>query len=266
MAKVKYRKIPENLKNMAKPSEEMDNRSSLSQSITITEHYELDIERLIPFSKQARVNFNEEEIKKLAHSISLHGIRQPLTVIQSADFIGKYEVVSGERRLRAAVLAKLKKVPCIIINNREEAEEIAVVENIMREDLHPIELSKAFNSLISSKKKTTQSEIAERLGISIKVFSETLKYDSIPEEAKKIILAHNIRERDFLRKILKSKDPLKIINTRISNPSKSKQQISRSILRVLNRDGNIFVQSGGIQFLSDDQKKILKEEIVLLLS
>jgi ParB family chromosome partitioning protein len=264
--KVKYKKIPENLKKMAKPSEEKDHRSSLSQSITITEHYELDVERLIPFSKQARVNFNDDEIKNLAKSIALHGVRQPLTVIQSTNFLGKYEVVSGERRLRAATLAGLKKVPCIMISDQSLAEEIAVIENIMREDLHPLELSKAFHSLISSNEKTTQIEMAERIGVSPKVFSETLKYYYIPEEVKKLILLHDIRERDFLRKVSKSKTPLTIVNIKIIQSAKSKKQMNKSILRVLSKDGEIQIQSKGLANLSDEQKKILKEDIITLLS
>ena len=249
MVKVNYKEIPENLKNMTKPSEGKGHRSSLSQSITITEHYELDIERLIPFSKQARVNFNDEEIKNLAKSISLHGVRQPLTVIQSNSFAGKYEVVSGERRLRASILAGLKKVPCIIISDLSLAEEIAIIENIMREDLHPLELSKAFHALISSKEKTKQVEMADRIGVSPKVFSETLKYYDIPEEIKKLILLHDIRERDFLRKVLKSKNPLSIVNSRISQATRSKKEASTSILRVLMKEGKIL-----IQFLTNKRK------------
>ena len=84
------------------------------------EYYHLNVDILVPFKNQVRQVFHQSEIDSLAETIEAHGVRQPLTVLKRAD--GKYEVVSGERRLRAAKSIGLTKVPCIIIEDADQAE------------------------------------------------------------------------------------------------------------------------------------------------
>jgi ParB family chromosome partitioning protein len=93
---------------------------------------------LVSFKNQKRHYFDGEKLKSLAKTIKEHGIGQPLTVIQSEDKLGVFEIVSGECRFFAAKMTGLDKVPCIIIHDRNAAEEIAVIENVQRADLHPL--------------------------------------------------------------------------------------------------------------------------------
>jgi len=264
VAKVKYKSVSKNLEKITKPSDNTDSRSSIGQSITITEYYELDISRLIPFKNQAREAFSDQEIQSLSQSIIRHGIRQPLTVIKS-EVQGKYEVVSGERRLRASVLAGLKKVPCIIIEDSSMSEEIAVVENIMRTDLHPLELSKAFCSLLENNKNLKQKEVASRIGVSESFFSEILKYNTLPSDVKRILLEKNIKERDFFRKLLRTNNPMSLLNETFFSPSKKNQSSNVNVLRVFIKDGEIKVQSGGLINLTHEQKNLIKIELSNLL-
>jgi len=140
---VKIRHIETNVNNQTNKT-----RSSIYTENFKGEFYNISVDKLIPFKNQARKIFDEKSMLNLAKTIKEHGIRQPLTVIPSDIREGCYEVISGERRLRAAKSIGMEKVPCIIIHDMLKAEEIALIENIQREDLHPVELLKAFSNLL----------------------------------------------------------------------------------------------------------------------
>lgn len=255
MAKVKYKKVSSELLKMATLSENEgeETRSSVNSYIEATEHYLISIDKLIPYHRQARHYFDTQEIENLAKSISDHGIRQPLTVIQSSVEDKKYEVVSGERRLKAAKLVGLKKIPCIIISDSILAEEIALIENIQRQDLHPIELGEALLKILDNRKGMTQLELSERLGMSNRVVSEVIQYARLPEEVKHKAISQKIVGRDYLRKMVKSKDPFDLI----SKDSVAEKGI-KSILRVNFNDGDFRIQLSSLIFLNEDQKLQLK--------
>ena len=137
------RKISEALERLTVP-EIKNSRLGIGYEEKVKEFYMINVENLIPFKNQARIYFDDKEIENLSESIKRHGIRQPLTIIPYEDNKGIFEVISGERRLKAAKIVGLDKVPCIIIHDRNIAQEIAIVENIHRQDLHPIELGLAF--------------------------------------------------------------------------------------------------------------------------
>ncbi|MGC8483736.1 MAG: ParB/RepB/Spo0J family partition protein [Thermodesulfobium sp.] len=230
-------------------------RASVNTVIDVVEHYRVSIDKLIPFKNQARRNIREEEIYGLSRSIQEHGIRQPLTVIPSKDDPNKYEVISGERRLKAAKLAGLEKIPCIIISDYDLAEEIALVENIQRQDLHPIELGDALSKLLLSREGMTQLELAEKLGMSNKVISEVIKYADMPEEVKKELIKKNITKRDVLRKLLKSENPLQILK------NKTEKEKRKSILRISLIGEEFHIQDQGLISLSIDKKASLKKKL-----
>lgn len=122
---------------------------------------ELDIDRILPNPDQPRTHFNEEKIIELAESIKSSGLIQPITVRKEGDI---YFLVAGERRLRASKLAGFKKIKSIILHsNRDDNLTIALIENLQREDLDPIEEAKAFKILIT-RFKLKQQEIAEKVG------------------------------------------------------------------------------------------------------
>ncbi|MEC7405827.1 MAG: ParB/RepB/Spo0J family partition protein, partial [Bacteroidota bacterium] len=96
---------------------------------------------------QPRVEFDDEKLEELAESIRIHGVVQPLTVRREAS--GKIELIAGERRLRASKLAGLLEVPCYVRNaNDQESLEIALIENIQREDLNALEVGRSYERLI----------------------------------------------------------------------------------------------------------------------
>ena len=164
----------------------------------------VDIECLIPFPGQARINFDDDKIKELADSINEHGLRQPLTVLSSISEENKFEVVSGERRLRALKYLRYTKVPCIIINSKEKAEEIAIIENILRVDLHPIELGKAYGRLESL--GYTQQKVADKFHVPRTQVVEYIKFSGLPFDIADQLIANKIVKRSILRKISSIED------------------------------------------------------------
>ena len=139
---------------------------------------EIEFIKTNPF--QPRTNFNKEKIDELALSISKYGIIQPITVKKLKN--GYYELISGERRLRASKLLGLKKIPAYVKSNRKkESLEMALVENIQREDLDPIEVATSYEKLINEI-GLTQTEISERVGkkrSTITNYISLLKLDTI---------------------------------------------------------------------------------------
>src|SRR4030043_765945 len=122
----------------------------------------LDIDRIFPGEHQPRKSFRDDSLKELAPSIKEKGVLQPVIVSRVGD--GTFRLVTGERRWRAASLAGLKKIPALIKNvASRDSLEIALIENIQREDLNPIEAAEAFNKLITEF-NLTQEDLSGRVG------------------------------------------------------------------------------------------------------
>ncbi len=166
----------------------------------------IEIDRLISFKNQRRSYFNNEKIKTLADTIKEHGIRQPLTVIQSDDDPVKFEIVSGERRYLAAKMLGMDKVPCIIIHNKKAAEEIAIIENVQRVDLHPIELGKAYKGLLDNGIVNSKSDLAAKIGVPRTQVSEYINFANFPDKIVFDLISNDITSRRVLRKISKCSD------------------------------------------------------------
>lgn len=134
---------------------------------------EVEISKLMPNPNQPRKNFDSEALEELANSIKVHGIIQPIVINQEQD--DKYLIIAGERRYRAAKLAGLTTVPVIIKNYTEkQIKEIAIIENLQREDLNPIESARAIKQLMEEY-KLTQEDVAERIGKSRSNIANTLR-------------------------------------------------------------------------------------------
>lgn len=145
---------------------------------------EMDVENLTPNLFQPRKNFDKEKMEELKGSIKKHGIIQPIVVRKIAN---GYEIVAGERRLKAAKEIGLKKIPAIIKSiNNEKSLEIALVENIQREDLNPVEQANAFKRLIDEF-KLTQQELAEATGKSRALVTNTIRLLKLNPEIQKNI-------------------------------------------------------------------------------
>lgn len=130
---------------------------------------------------QPRRDFNENELKELSESIKVHGVVQPI-LVRKVD--GNYQVVAGERRLRASQLAGLKVVPAIVKDvNGIDVAEISLIENIQRKNLNPVEESDAY-SILTKKFGMIQEEIAERTGKSRSYIANVLRLQVLPEKVK----------------------------------------------------------------------------------
>lgn len=134
---------------------------------------------------QPRRVFDDEALQELADSIRVHGIIQPLVCRLRPD--GDYELIGGERRLRAASLLGLEKVPVIVMETADhQAAELALVENLQREDLNVIEEAEGYKAL-SDQFKLSQTEIAERVGKARATVTNTLRLLELPDEVKSML-------------------------------------------------------------------------------
>ncbi len=153
---------------------------------------QVDISKVVPNPHQPRTEFSESDLKDLSDSIKVHGIIQPLVVIKIAD--GKYQLVAGERRLRASKLIGLKKVPAIVRTFSEQEQlELAVIENIQRAELKPLEVSVAYTKLIEQF-NLTHDQIAERVGKGSSTVSNSIRLLNLPHAAKIALQKGSITE------------------------------------------------------------------------
>lgn len=261
MRNIKFKEISPELNRISAPIKNEGSRISMGQEKFVGEYYYIEVDRLVPFKNQARKIFDEIELSNLSDTIKEHGIRQPLTVIKSLDIDSVFEVVSGERRLRAAIMAGLKTVPCIIIEGQDTAEEIALIENIQRQDLHPIELGDGLASLILKAGWGEVSKLADRLGKDHSTISNYLSYSKLPEKVKTHLVENNIRSRDVLRKLMKCATDLEMEEV-LGLKTKSKKFVAKSLLRI-NLIGREFkIQDQSIYKLDQEDLQHLKEHLL----
>jgi ParB family chromosome partitioning protein len=133
----------------------------------------LPIHKVEPNPNQPRRDFDEEELEALAESITVHGIIQPLTVRELAS--GYYQIIAGERRWRAARMAKLTEIPVVVVEaDDKKAMELALIENLQRQDLNPVEEALGYQSLMDEY-GMTQEEAAGRVGKSRPAVANSLR-------------------------------------------------------------------------------------------
>lgn len=146
---------------------------------------EIGIEEISPNPYQPRKTFNEASIEELARSVREHGIVQPLVVTRAGD---RYKLIAGERRFRAAIKAGLRTVPVVIKEMMKEGDalQIALIENIQREDLNPIEEAGAYHQL-HQEFGLTQEEISRRVGKERSTVANFLRLLKLPDSVKKLL-------------------------------------------------------------------------------
>ncbi|MGB9600378.1 MAG: ParB/RepB/Spo0J family partition protein [Myxococcota bacterium] len=164
------------------------------------------IEFIKPNSNQPRKNFDEESIEELAQSIKEKGVLQPILVRPSGD---RFEIVFGERRFRAAMKAGLKEVPIMIVSlDDREALETAVIENIHRKDLNPIEEAEAYQYMLE-KFNLTQEDLSRKIGKSRPAIANILRLLRLPDNIKEKIRSGEITE-GHARALLMAKDEMEM--------------------------------------------------------
>ena len=159
-----------------------------------------------PNPYQPRRRFSDEELAELAESVRVQGVLQPLLVRK--DEIDGYELVAGERRLRAATMAGLDRVP-VVVKNVSDAEmlEISIVENIQRENLNPVEEAEAYHRLIAEF-HLTQDQAADRVGKSRSAVANFLRLRNLPDSIKSSIM-EGILQMGHARALLGAETPAK---------------------------------------------------------
>ena len=161
------------------------------------EIFQLRTDSIRPNRSQPRAEFDHNAIVRLADSIRRYGILQPLTVrpADSDDDLYDYELIAGERRLRAAKMLGYFTVPCIIVRADEQmSAELAIIENLLREDLNMFEQAYGFRTLIENH-GLTQEEVARRMSMSQSAVANKLRLLRLTYEEQKMILETGLTER-----------------------------------------------------------------------
>lgn len=168
--------IPENTKNI----ENQNNGNDVYKDAVM-----VDIQKVEPNREQPRKNFDEDALLELSDSIKQFGILQPLLVQDKKEY---YEIIAGERRWRAAKMAKIKEVPVIIKNlTDQEIVEISLIENIQREDLNPIEEAIAYKRLLEEF-NLKQDEVAERVSKSRTAVTNSMRLLKLSDEVQQMVI------------------------------------------------------------------------------
>lgn len=207
---------------------------------------EIDITAITINPFQPRVKFDDNKIKELSSSIKEKGVLQPITV-RPGKTPGSFELISGERRLRASKLAGLKKIPAYVydkppVNEKSEMLVLALIENIQREDLNPMELSNSFSRLVDEI-GLTQDEVAKKVSKDRSTVANYLRLQKLPPQIKESLQKHEISEAhartilrlederdqlDLWRRIISDKLSVRKVEeiTRSSKPKKKKKNDS----------------------------------------
>ena len=208
----------------------------------------LKINDVEPNKDQPRKNFNEEALKELSDSIKLHGIVQHLVVSKQDDY---YEIIAGERRWRAAKMAGLKEVPVVIKDySPQEIMEVALIENIQREDLNPVEEAKAYQRLIREY-NLKQEEVAEKVSRSRTAITNSLRLLKLGDQILDMLVEETITS-GHARALLGIADP--------DRQYEAAQQIVRDNLSV--RDTEKLVKNINNPPVKKESKKELKNDFI----
>ena len=186
----------------------LDDIQSSAKEVPGRREVEIAIEEIRPNPYQPRKEFDQTALNELADSIRTHGIFTPLLVRKS---VSGYDLITGERRLRAAKIAGLKVVPAISVDfTEEQMMEIAILENVQREDLNAIEEATAYDSLVK-KLDYTQEKLAERVGKSREYCANIMRLLKLPSEIQKLVVDKRLA-MGHVRPLLGLKDEMEMLD------------------------------------------------------
>ncbi|NJD02661.1 MAG: ParB/RepB/Spo0J family partition protein [Ruminiclostridium sp.] len=213
---------------------------------------EMKINEIEPNAGQPRKYFNDDKLSQLAESIKLHGIVQPLIVKREED---TYKIVAGERRWRAARLAGLEKVPVIIKDlSSKQVMEIALIENIQREDLNPIEEAEAYEKLITEF-GMTQEDISVAVGRSRPAIANTIRLLTLQEKLIKLVIDGDLSS-GHARALLSIED--KALQIKASEEIISRElnvrEAEKLVKRVLSKKGKKTPQKPDEEYLAIEDR------------
>ena len=172
----------------------------------------LYLDDIIPNRFQPREVFDEQALKELAVSIKEHGVIQPI-IVRKVD--NKYEIIAGERRYKASTMAGLTKIPAIVKNlDDKESSKVALIENLQRKNLTPIEEARTYQKILELEDEMTQEELAATMGKTQSSVSNKLRLLALPDEVQDALLNEKISERHArsLLNIENANDQVKMLN------------------------------------------------------
>ncbi len=185
--KSELNETPSSVKTKEQPEEVTPNKEEKNNNSGVME---VDIEEISPNPDQPRSNFQEDELEELSHSIEKDGLIQPILVRETDD--GKYQIIAGERRWQASKLAGIKKIPIQIKNVDDgKALELALIENIQRSDLNPIEEAYGYKRLMESQ-KMSQADIAQAVSKGRSTIANALRLLELPEDTQQLLFENKI--------------------------------------------------------------------------
>ncbi|QBO36405.1 ParB/RepB/Spo0J family partition protein [Periweissella cryptocerci] len=213
--------------------------------------HKIQLDEIRPNPYQPRKTFDDAALKDLAESIKNEGVFQPIIVRQPDRKLKRYEILAGERRFRASQMADLKNIPAIIRDiNDNQMMEIAVVENLQREDLSPLEEAQAYQTLMD-KLNLTQAQVAKRLGKSRPFIANYLRLLTLSADVKELLQAGDL-SMGQARTLLGLKDKTKInaLALRAVNPGLTVRQLEE-----------IVSQTNGDAATKDEAPKVTKAKV-----
>ena len=209
----------------------------------------LRISEVEPRRDQPRKTFSHESLEQLAESIAQFGVLQPIIVRESTLLTGTYEIIAGERRWRAAKMAGLSEIPAVILDGDDlKAAQVAVIENVQREDLNPVEEAFAYSALIENF-GLTQDQVAKQVGKSRSAVTNMLRLLDLPDEVLEFLRNGSLtagHARALLG--LKNVDQMESLAQKIVEKDLSVRDVERTI-RLLNYepDANALEEDENIQ-------------------
>lgn len=187
---------------------------------------EIKLDMIVRDSNQPRKTFDQASLDELAQSIKEHGVLSPIVVVKEN---GKYQIIAGERRWRAARIAGLKTIPCIVrTEDVQNRLELSIIENAQREDLNAIELATAYAKL-KNEFNMTNADIAKRVGKSEITVVNTLRFLKLPEKAKKAMRDHSLTEGVMRPLIVASPEVIDKVLPKIIKEDWNARQVERYV-------------------------------------
>lgn len=190
----------------------------------------LKLSLIDPKSDQPRKYFDKEALEELASSIKENGLLQPILVREYGN--GRYQIIAGERRFRASKLANLTEIPAILLDKSDKAvAEIALIENLQREDLNPVEEAMAYRALASDY-EMTQEELSEKIGKSRSAIANTMRLLDLPEEILTMVASKEL-SAGHARTLLgvKDKEMMILLAQKAAETEMSVRQLEEEVKR-----------------------------------
>ncbi|QEK13524.1 ParB/RepB/Spo0J family partition protein [Crassaminicella thermophila] len=226
----------------------------------------IPLNEIQPNKKQPRKNFDQEKLNALAESIKMHGIIQPIVV---RPIEKGYEIVAGERRWKACRQAGIQEVPCIIREmDEKERMEIALIENLQREDLNPIEEALAYKMLMETY-QLTQEEISSTIGKSRPYIANTIRLLNLTEEVRDMLI-DNLLSSGHARALLRIEDKKmqkefaqKVIENKLS-VRETENMVARIIGQKKDKPKKEKIKDSGLSFIEDLLKERLATKVNII--